>query len=237
MKSWISNDLPGWLRPPGILLRQAKFAVALGCSFALHALLLSSAFSQSQPPGKSAVSKSARAQNSVRDQFKKNSFQVSLQSDLERPAPAAAEVESATGVPSPDIAGADGKVVTNGQSEISVERVAPAMPEPMVPLIPAIVYYRPDELDKRPEITRQIEPEFPAAVNPGTRGTVTARLFISEEGWVEQVAILAAQPPGLFEEAVSKAFEGARFTPGMRGGKAVRTQLTLAIDFASEVAR
>ena len=104
-----------------------------------------------------------------------------------------------------------------------------------MPWIPDVIYYRPDELDKRPEITKQIEPEFPLTVNPGVRGSVIAKLFIGDNGVVEQVAILSSQPYGFFETAVIQAFDGARYTPGMRGGKPVRSQLTLAIEFFSEI--
>lgn len=129
----------------------------------------------------------------------------------------------------------DGKAFADSRSSTNVERMMPDKESETIPLVPVATYYRPAELDKRPEITRQIEPEFPLTVNPGVHGTVIAKLFIGDDGIVEQVVILFAEPSGFFEDAVTKAFAGARYSPGLRGGKAVRSQLTLAIDFFSEI--
>ena len=242
MKSWISNIHPGWLSSPGVLLPhllrrvlyQVRMVVAVGCSVALHGVLLSSAYSLSQPAGQAAASSGHGRPGIAPDKLGRNQFQVFLLSDLDMgPAPIDSAEDSKTAGPSIEDT-VSGEVSLRGAAGGKEGRAAPTSGEPLVPLVPAIIYYRQDELDRRPEITKQIEPEFPAAVNPGTKGFVTARLYIGADGLVEQVAIVTAQPPGYFEEAVLKAFEHAQFTPGMRGGKPVRTQLTLAIDFASE---
>jgi TonB family protein len=90
-------------------------------------------------------------------------------------------------------------------------------------------YYRARELDVRPGIMTRTDPEFPelARVN----GRVTVRLFIDERGTVEQVVILRAEPAGIFEASARRAFLAARFTPGMRSGAAVKSQVTLQVDY------
>jgi TonB family protein len=105
------------------------------------------------------------------------------------------------------------------------------------PLNPEARYYRPNELDRKPEITKQVEPDFPLEVNPGTKGTVIVRLFIGADGALEHMNIVSSSPEGIFDKSVMKAFAGAKFSPGARGRKAVRTVLTLAVDFQSEIPR
>jgi len=235
VKSWISNVQSGWQLPPGILLRQVRFAVALACSLALHGLLLSPAFSKDHS---GVLKRSADRSRIAPDDSGRQRLRVYLSSDFERlkSLPNLADELRGNGPSPPSEGPSDGKVPSSGTSpDMSDDHASPEANAPLAPLLPSTVYYRPDELDKRPEITKQIEPEFPLTVNPGTKGVVVARLFISEDGFVQQIAIVSAQPAGYFEDAVLKAFDHAQFTPGMRGGKPVRSQLTLAIDFASEV--
>lgn len=94
-------------------------------------------------------------------------------------------------------------------------------------------YYRLADVDVRPQIREQIEPEFPPHLNPGTRGTVRVRLFIDEAGRVEEVVILDAEPSGLFEAAAIEAFKRATYTPALRGKTAVPVYLTLEVTFES----
>ena len=90
-------------------------------------------------------------------------------------------------------------------------------------------YYRTRELDVVPGIMTRTHPEFPdmARVN----GKVLIRLFIDERGTVEHVAILRAEPPSIFEASARRAFLAARFTPGMKAGVPVKSQLTLQVDY------
>lgn len=100
--------------------------------------------------------------------------------------------------------------------------------------LPAPRYYATRELDVRPGILVRIEPEFPdAAARRFLSGRVVARLLIDESGAVEKVLIVTAEPPGYFEDAAQRAFLAARFTPGMKGGRAVRVQMLLEITFDS----
>ena len=243
MKSWISNHAGvGWSSKTDPGIRGVRFAIALLCSLSAHVLLISPALSQFDATpmletmlgSVSAVRRSVIAQKSGR-------LQVFLAAD--------ARLSSARNAPpdstehagqSPDASGADGQDGAHdgdASAKRSLARLMPAPQAATLPLFPTAAYYRPDELDKRPQIKKQIEPEFPLSVNPGAKGVVNARLFIDASGIVEQVLILSAQPIGLFEHAVVQAFEGARYTPGIRGGKPVRSQLTLAIEFDSEIPR
>jgi len=100
-----------------------------------------------------------------------------------------------------------------------------------VPLLPPR-YYGPRELDVRPGILTRVEPEYPLeAARRFLSGRVVAKLLIGETGLVQDVLIVEAEPPGYFEAAARKAFAAARFTPGMKDGRPVRSQIVLEILF------
>jgi protein TonB len=63
---------------------------------------------------------------------------------------------------------------------------------------------------------------------------VLIELYIDETGTVERVAILRAEPPGVFDASVKRAFSAARFTPGMKEGRPVPVLMTLEIEFESQ---
>lgn len=90
-------------------------------------------------------------------------------------------------------------------------------------------YYRTRELDVVPGIMTRTHPEFPDMAR--VSGKVLIRLFIDERGTVEHVAILRAEPPNIFEASARRAFLAARFTPGMKAGVPVKSQLTLQVDY------
>ncbi len=98
----------------------------------------------------------------------------------------------------------------------------------------APVYYPPSQLDQRPLIRLRIEPAFPPGA-PVTSGRVVLRLYISEQGEVERMAIVSAEPPGWFEKPALDAFAAARFTPGIRNGVPVRSLLTIELLFGEPV--
>jgi TonB family protein len=100
------------------------------------------------------------------------------------------------------------------------------------PALPAPRYYAVHELDERPLILTHVEPQFPAGITPGS-GRVTLRLYIGEQGGVEAIDALDAEPAGIFEAAAAQAFAAARFRPGMLRGAAVKSTLTLEVLFGA----
>jgi TonB family protein len=96
-------------------------------------------------------------------------------------------------------------------------------------------YYNTSELDVRPGIMVHVEPRYPErAAQDGVTGRVVTQLFLREDGSVEHVSIIRAEPVGYFEYAVEQAFMGARFTPGLKGGEAVKVQMALEVNFGGE---
>jgi TonB family protein len=96
-------------------------------------------------------------------------------------------------------------------------------------------YYKTSELDVKPGIMVHVEPRYPErAAQDVVGGRVVAQLFLREDGTVEQVSILRAEPAGYFEYSVEQAFGSARFTPGMKDGRAVKVQMALEVSFGDE---
>jgi protein TonB len=92
------------------------------------------------------------------------------------------------------------------------------------------IHYLPSELDVRPRLRSRVDPT-PPPVAPPDGGYVVLQLLISETGEVERVVVAVADPEGFFEQAATDAFAGARFSPGRRGGIAVKSQTWIELKF------
>jgi protein TonB len=92
-------------------------------------------------------------------------------------------------------------------------------------------YWPVNRLDVRPQIKTHVMPEYPADLPAGVRGRVVLELRISADGTLDRVSVVRAAPRGRFEQATLKAFSTARFTPGMRKGKAVPSLLRIEVTF------
>lgn len=62
-------------------------------------------------------------------------------------------------------------------------------------------------------------------------GRVQARVFINESGEIDQVSIVHAHPPGIFEEAALAALWQIRYKPALIGGIPVRSQRLVEVGF------
>ena len=90
-------------------------------------------------------------------------------------------------------------------------------------------------MDAAPRLVRSIRPEYPAAARSRRMtGAVTVRFLGDEEGRVGEAAVLAADPPGVFEASVLAAVRRWRFEPGQRGGAPVPTWVVLPVRFDLE---
>jgi len=119
------------------------------------------------------------------------------------------------------------EVQRSGTPQTSDEPAAAVIPTPAAPR-----YYAPHELDQRPQVLTHIEPAFPAGA-PVQSGVVRLHLYLGADGRVEEIDIFESRPAGVFEAAAAQAFAAARFTPGMRRGKAVPAVLTLELQFGT----
>ena len=148
-----------------------------------------------------------------------------------RPKPLRVAFRSAEPGPRPDVA--EGEATATAPRAPAAQAGAGTTAQPGLSL-PDPRYYTTKELDVRPGILVRVDPEYPeAAARRFLSGRVVARLLINPAGAVEKVEIVGAEPPGYFEAAAEKAFLAARFTPGMKGGRAVYVQLLLEVSFDS----
>jgi protein TonB len=65
-------------------------------------------------------------------------------------------------------------------------------------------------------------------------GRVLVRILVDQQGRVAVVKILAAEPPGHFEEAVSQSVAAWDFRPAEKDGRAVEAWLDTTIRFRLE---
>lgn len=97
-------------------------------------------------------------------------------------------------------------------------------------LPPAVDYRFTVGLDPPPRPLKEIEPEYPKEGNLQV-GTVVLRLLINEQGIPDDVAVVRASPKGVFENAAITAFRAAKFSPGKFLGLAVKSQMTIEVEF------
>lgn len=112
----------------------------------------------------------------------------------------------------------------------------PVSPDKTVAPVPPLreTYYRTGDLDVKPQITVRLTPVYPeTAVLQNIGGRVVIRVFISETGTVDDVEVVKANPPGIFDDSAITAFRAARFIPGMKGHKAVKSLMTLEVTYGS----
>lgn len=98
------------------------------------------------------------------------------------------------------------------------------------PLAAAPDYALGVRLDPGPRPLEDIEPEYTDPVHL-REGVVVLRLLISDTGHVDNVAVVRAEPRGVFEQAALEAFGKARFSPGLAAGTPVKSQITVEVQF------
>ncbi|HMW17638.1 MAG TPA: TonB family protein [Accumulibacter sp.] len=86
-------------------------------------------------------------------------------------------------------------------------------------------------LDSKAGPLSEIVIEYPESAG-GQSGRVVLQLFIDEYGVVREVLVSQAIPSGFFEQAAISAFSRARFSPALRGGRPVKSQMRVEVDFS-----
>ncbi len=88
------------------------------------------------------------------------------------------------------------------------------------------------DLDQPPRAILRDPPIYPfRARQREIEGAVQVKLLVQEDGTVGRVILLAAEPPGLFEEAVQKAVPRWKFEPGRIDGQPVAAWVVTWIRF------
>lgn len=123
-----------------------------------------------------------------------------------------------------------------GPFELAAEAAAtPSHPDEQPALVvarPDAVFYSATEVDRAAVFLNDVMPEYPPQAHAdGIEGHVDVRVFIDEAGFIRDVAIDAASPPGFFEQAAISAFKTARFTPAYKNEQPVKSQKKIRIWF------
>ncbi|MEW6076196.1 MAG: TonB family protein [Thermodesulfobacteriota bacterium] len=91
------------------------------------------------------------------------------------------------------------------------------------------------ELDRPLTAVSRMPPLYPlGARRASIEGWVEIEFLVDTGGRVEDIRIIKAQPPGVFEESVRQAVAGWRFQPGTVQGDPVRTLVTTTVRFDLE---
>lgn len=89
-----------------------------------------------------------------------------------------------------------------------------------------------DSVDKPAEPVRRVQASYPdAARKRGIEGYVTLNLLVTPEGAVQGVRVVAADPPGIFEESAKQAIEQWQFRPAEYHGAPVSYRCKQTIRF------
>ncbi len=89
-----------------------------------------------------------------------------------------------------------------------------------------------DSVDTAPQPRKRGGVEYPKrARTEGITGYVTLNLLIDTNGSVERVKVLESEPPGVFDEAASRAVTNWEFDPATYEGRAVKLWARLTVRF------
>jgi TonB family protein len=103
-----------------------------------------------------------------------------------------------------------------------------------VPAVEEPRYFPAGELDHSPAPLMSVEPKYPAGAD-GRPGRVVLNLFIDQDGHVDKIVLLSGEHP--FDESAIWAFGQARFSPGVRRGEAVKSQMLIEVTYRPDPAR
>ncbi len=91
-------------------------------------------------------------------------------------------------------------------------------------------YYSASQLDRPPVPLQAIAPDHPAEAKIA-KGRVALRVRINEQGDVDDVTVLRAEPEGVFERSALAAFAAARFSPGALNGVVVKSEIEVEVEY------
>lgn len=119
-------------------------------------------------------------------------------------------------------------------SVVSRARAASGRPDP-APMrleLPYDRYYKSSELDVRALPINEVHLVYPkTAYEMRLRGRVVVRMFINEHGTIDTLAVVEADPPGVFEDHALAAARALTFTPAIKDGHAVKSQKLIEVAF------
>lgn len=96
----------------------------------------------------------------------------------------------------------------------------------------AVVGFKLGDVDQAPRTTVRTPPVYPfRARNMGIEGVVKVRFLVDATGRTQQITIIEAKPPGVFEDAVIQAVKSWRFEPAVLDGNKVAAWIVAPLQF------
>lgn len=206
--------------PPAMTVRVLRAEPGSVSSSEILASEPTRSLNSSSEPGRPGVLPSPASEKPVHDQ---PSSRVGAP---ERPIPTA-KLPADTGVAAAPVLAETTATPTRAAAALPDAATPPAL---QVGLPPAPAYLPSGKLDPGPRPLHDIEPAYPDDGNL-RQGSVVLRLLINESGEVDNAAVVRAIPQGVFERSALAAFSAARFAPGRFLGVAVKSQLTIEVEF------
>jgi protein TonB len=123
---------------------------------------------------------------------------------------------------------------TNG-AESAERREDSALPKADLPFPVDSQWYEARDLDAYPRALASLNPPYPpSAQTDAPRGVVTLLLAIDETGAVHDASVVSAEPAGYFEASALASVRDARFAPGEKEGRVVRSKIVVKLRFAPQ---
>ena len=128
-------------------------------------------------------------------------------------------------------------------STTAARPVALAPAESLLPtaelLVPAdAAWYEVKDLDVLPRALTPLRPTYPSMDGKAqSGGTVILLVLIDETGQVREVSAVKADPEADLGPAAIATFADARFSPGQRDGRAVRSRMLVRVTFEPAAAQ
>lgn len=97
-----------------------------------------------------------------------------------------------------------------------------------IPLLPPLPVQR--GLTRRPSLLAPVNFSYPANIRV-QGGRVRVRILLDSKGKVEDMRVMEAVPPGVFDQAALAALRLARYAPGFVGPNALRSYLFMEVTF------
>ena len=95
-----------------------------------------------------------------------------------------------------------------------------------------LTYHPARDLDVYPAPLAPLRFEYPErAARERVGGSVRLMLLLDEAGAVDSVSVVAAEPPGYFEDAARAVLATARFFPARKDARAVRSRVLIGVNY------
>jgi protein TonB len=99
-----------------------------------------------------------------------------------------------------------------------------------LPQAPDPTYYAARDLDVYPRPAAPLDLDrFARGVAGGVAARIRLALLIDEAGIVKEIAVIETEPPGRLQEELRSALAAARFFPGQKDGRAVKSRVLLSV--------